>query len=98
MIYMSNGITSREQYEDVVNLNIDIELSSIEDRTSPLNLNANTFFKQTSPSVVDSTYFLESNDDWGLPFPFGWIAIDSHFTNTPEQDYYTDNIIEVRYD
>jgi hypothetical protein len=91
-------VLTRDQYIELVNQNIDDAKTAIEGRNSELELTANTFFKADGPTTIDSSLFLECDDDWGLPFPFGWIALEEHFTGTNEQDYYTDNIIEVKFD
>lgn len=95
---MSNHILTREQYEYLLEQNYQLAKLEIEARTEPLTLTSNTFFKLDATEEVDDTYFLECDDDWKLPFPFGWIAQEEHFTGEPEQDYYLDYIIEVKYD
>lgn len=82
---MSNILT-REQYLEIVNANID---------NWPIPSRV-YFTAENGP--IDSTYFLQSDDDWGLPLPFGWIATPEHFTGNEDQDYSTEFIIEVRYD
>lgn len=94
---MSNQLT-REQYEQLVQDYIEAEYQELLANTPVLTLTANSFAQNTATEPIDSTYFLELDDDWGLPLPFGWVALDEHFTGAPEQDYYTDFIIEVKYD
>ena len=95
---MSNQLT-REQYEQLVNDYITVQaeaLSSANVTLEQLNLQINTFHKEEL-GTIDSSLFLECDDDWGIPLPFGWIATEDHFTGTLDQDYYLDNIIEVSY-
>lgn len=82
---MSNELT-REQYLEILNQNID-------NWETPTQV----YFTEEN-AQIDSTYFLELDDDWGLPLPFGWVALDEHFTGEEDQDYYTTFIIEVKYD
>ena len=92
---MSNELT-RKQYEELVNAYIEEEFESLVASPPTLSL-LPTSFSETD-TIIDSTFFLELDDDWGRPLPFGWVALDAHFTGLPEQDYYTDLIIEVKYD
>lgn len=95
---MSNSILTREQYEFLINQYIELEYLKIKARTEPLVLEPTTFFKPDATEPIDSSLFLECDDDWGLPLPFGWIAQEQYFTGEPDQGYYTDYIIEVKYD
>jgi hypothetical protein len=82
---MSNELT-REQYLEIVNANID---------NWPLP--SRVYFTEEN-ALIDSTYFLVLDDEWGLPLPFGRVALDEHFTGQEDQEYSTQFIIEVKYD
>jgi hypothetical protein len=97
---MSNHLT-REEYLALVYAFLEEEFNDLDlNRPGTLNLPSNTFANQAlaNTNVIDSEFFLESDDDWGRPIPFGWIGEDAHFTGEYEQDYNTDKIIEVIYD
>lgn len=82
---MSNILT-REQYLEIMRSNI-----------AAYPLPTRVYFSREE-GIIDQDYFLECDDDWGLPLPYGWIAADAHFTGTEDQDYSTLHIIEVKYD
>lgn len=88
------------EYQQLVNTHINeqVVLIAAMGPLSAYNLTANSFVISAPDTVIDSTYFLESDDDWGTPIAFGWVALDAHFSGSNSQGYYLDNIIEVRYD
>jgi len=88
---------TRAEYEQAVTDYIDQEVVNLKGRNSDLSIELSSFIYDV-PETIDSTYFLELDDDWRLPIPFGWVALDEHFTGELEQDYYTEFLIEVRYD
>lgn len=92
---MSNHLTE-EEYLEMVNAYIDSLRANVASLTvRQLRLSSNSFAFNGNSQVIDQTLIVEGDDSFGMPLPYGWIAVDAHFTGLPDQDYYLDNIIYV---